>query len=163
MQTASANIFCVLVHTKSKVCNLIQGIVGEFQLEPLGFKQGCVLLDQRRLRLSKNADKVFHGERLQFHADRKAALQLRDQIAGLGDVKGARCNKQNMVGAHHAVTGVYGCALHNGKNIALHALAGNVSSVAALAAGDLITFIEENDARLLHTLDSDACHLVHIN
>src|SRR5581483_1359812 len=153
----------VLVDTESKVRNLIQGLAGEFQLDAFGFEQGGVLLDQRRLRFGKDADKIFHGQRLQLHADGEAALQFRNQVAGFGDVERAGGDEQNVVGAHHAVASVDGGAFHNGKNIALHALTRNVGPVAAFAAGNLINLIEKYDARLLHALDGDARNLVHIN
>jgi bifunctional non-homologous end joining protein LigD len=51
-------------------------------------------------------------------------------------VKRARGDEQNVVGAHHAVAGVYRSALDNRQNVALHALAANVGAAAALAAGD---------------------------
>ncbi len=36
-------------------------------------------------------------------------------------------------------------------------------AVAALAAGDLVDFVEEDDAGVLHALDRDARHLVHVD
>jgi hypothetical protein len=33
-------------------------------------------------------------------------LIFRDQVRGLGDVKGTRCDKENVIRAHHAVTRV---------------------------------------------------------
>src|SRR6185437_289856 len=68
-----------------------------------------------------------------------------------------------MVGAHHAVAGVNGGAFHDGQNVALHPFARHVGPVAALAAGDLVNLVEEDDAGILHPLNGHAGDLVHIN
>ena len=136
---------------------------GEFQLHAFGVQQRDVLLDQRRLRLGQNADEVFHGERLQLHADGEAALQLGNQVAGLGDVERAGGDEQDVIGAHHAVAGVDGRAFDDRQNVALHAFAGDVGAVAAFAPGDLVDFVEEDDAGLFHALDGHARDLIHID
>ena len=90
-------------------------------------------------------------------------MQFRDQVAGLGDVKRAGSDEQDVVGAHHAVARVHGGAFHDGQDVALHAFARNVGSVAALAAGNLVDLVEEDDAGVFHALDRDARDLVHID
>jgi hypothetical protein len=66
---------------------------------------------------------VVHRQRLQLHADREAALQFGNQVAGLGQVEGAAGDEQDVVGLDHAVLGVHGGALHQRQQVALHALA----------------------------------------
>ena len=45
------------------------------------------------------------GERLELDPDREAALQLRDQVRGLGDVEGAGGDEEHVVGAHRRRSG----------------------------------------------------------
>src|SRR4029077_2068019 len=46
---------------------------------------------------------------------------------------------------------------------ALHALAGNVGTVATLASGDLVDFVQEDNAGILHAIDSHAGDLIHVD
>src|SRR6185437_12950888 len=102
-------------------------------------------------------------QRLQLHTNGKTALQLGNQVAGLGDVESAGGDEQNVVSAHHAIAGVDGGAFDDRQNVALHAFAGNVGPMAAFAAGNLVNFVEEDDAGILHPLNGHAGDLVHIN
>ena len=69
---------------------------------------------------------------------------------GLGDVEGAGGDEQDVVGLHRAVLGRDRRALDDRQQVALHALARDVGAVArALAAGDLVDLVEEDDAGLL--------------
>ena len=103
-------------------------------------------------------------ERLELDADGEAALQLGDQVAGLGDVEGARGDEEDVVGLHRAVLGADRRALDDGQQVALHALAGDVGAArAALAAGDLVDLVEEDDADVLDALERLAHDLVHVD
>ena len=90
---------------------------------------------------------------LQLDADRQAALQLGQQVRGLGHVERARGDEQDVVGLHRAVLGRDGGALDQRQQVALHALARHVGADAALARGDLVDLVEEDDAVLLDRLD----------
>ena len=94
-------------------------------------------------------------ERLELHADREAALELRNQIRRLGYVERAGGDEQDVVGAHHAVLGVDRGALDDGQDVALDAFAADIGPVAALAPGDLVDLVDEDDAGLLDALDGD--------
>src|SRR2546430_4652864 len=83
MQTSRSDIFRAFVHAKCKASNFSERLLSELKLYALSFKQRSVLLDQRRLRLGQNSDKVVHGERLQLNTNGKAPLQFRNQVAGL--------------------------------------------------------------------------------
>src|SRR6516225_1047579 len=72
-------------------------------------------------------------------------------------------NKQNMVGADHAVTSVDGGTLDNRQNVALHSFAGNVWPVAALSACNLVDLVQKDDSRVFHTVDRSTGHLIHVN
>ena len=84
--------------------------------------------------LGEDGFKVLHGERAKLHADGKAPLQLGDQVAGLGQVKGAGGDEEDVVGFDHAVFGADGGAFHQRQQIALYALARDVGRAAAFAA-----------------------------
>ena len=63
---------------------------------------------------------------LQLDANRKPALQLGHQLAGLGAVKRAGGDEQDVVGLHVAVLGLHGRAFDDRQQVALHALPRNV-------------------------------------
>ena len=121
------------------------------------------MLGERGLGLGENAQEVVHRKRLQLHANGKTPLKFGNQVAGLRHVERTRRNKQDVVGAHHPVTRVHRGSLYDGKNVALHAFARNVGAVTALASGNLVDFIQEDDAGVFHALDRDARDLVHID
>ena len=125
-----------------------------------GREQRRVLLDERALRLGEDADEVLAAERLELDADRKAALQLGNQVRRLRDVERAGGDEEDVVGLDHAVLGVDGRAFDDRQDVALHAFAADVGPVAAFAPGDLVDLVDEDDARLLHAIDRgarDAC------
>ena len=64
--------------------------------------------------MGQDLDEVFLGEVVHLHPDGEAALELRDQVAGFTDVKGAGCDEQDVVGVHHAVLGHHAGAFHDG-------------------------------------------------
>ena len=47
--------------------------------------------------------------------------------------------------------------------VALHALAGDVGAVPAFAAGDLVDFVDEDDAHLLGAIGSNAGDVIHVD
>ena len=163
VQAAGADVLGALVDAGGEAGDLFERVVGEHQLDPLGFQQRRALLDERVFRLREDADEVRLAERLQLDADREAALQLGDHVAGLGDVEGAGGHEQDVVGADEAVAGVDGGALDDGQNVALHALAADVGAVAGLAASDLVHFVEEDDAAALDAFQRHPRHLVHVD
>src|ERR1035441_8658651 len=68
------------------------------------------------------------------------------RVAGLGDMECAGGDEENVVGADHAVARVDGGSFNDGENVALYTFARDVGAVATLAAGNLVDFIEEDDA-----------------
>src|SRR5712692_1393420 len=107
-----------------------------------------VLPDQRVLRFRQNADEILARQRVELHANGEPALQLRDEIGGLGDVEGAGGDEQDVVGADDPVLGVDRGALDDRQKVALHALAGDLGTVATFAPGDLVQLVQEDDARV---------------
>ena len=57
--------------------------------DALGAEQGLILLGQAGAGLRQDADEVLLRQRAELDADRQAALKLRQQVGGLGDVEGA--------------------------------------------------------------------------
>jgi len=135
----------------------------ELELQAFGLEQRGGLLDEGRFRLSQDADEVVDGERLQLDADGEAALQLWDQVARLRDVEGAGGDEEDVVGRDHAVLGIHRRALDDGQDVALHAFARDVGTVAALAPGDLVDLVEEDDAGVFDALDGEPGDLVHVD
>src|SRR6185503_5897488 len=125
----------------------------QVELDSLCLEQRRVLLRQRVFRLSEYPDEIFHAERLQFHANGKTPLQLGNHVARLRHVKRSGGNKEDMVRAQEPVTSVDGRTFDNRKNVALHAFAAYVRSVSALAAGDLVDFIQEDNAVRFHAIE----------
>ena len=98
---------------------------------------------------------------LELDADRQAALQLRQEVGGLGHVEGARRDEQDVVGLHAAMLGGDGGALDQRQQVALHAFAADVGAQAMLAAAaDLVDLVEEDDAVLLDRLERFGLHLL---
>src|SRR5208282_1081224 len=148
---------------KRKARDFFERVGRELQLYAFGFEQRDVLPGKRRLRLGQDANEVFHGERLQLHANGKAALQFGNQVAGLRDVERACGYEKDVVGTDHAVARVDRRAFDDGKDVALHAFARNVRTMAAFTAGDLVDLIEEDDAGVFHAIDGDAGDLLHVD
>ena len=81
----------------------------------------------------------------------------------LRHVERAGRDEQDVIGAHHPVLGVDGRAFDNRQDVALDAFAADVGAVTALAPGDLVDLVKEDDAGLLHAIDGDARDLVHVD
>ena len=89
MQAARTDVFHRGVDLRRQVGDRRHRIVGEFQGHILGRQQRLVLTDQAHLRLRQDAHKVIAREGLEFHTNRQAALQLRQQVRRLGEMKRA--------------------------------------------------------------------------
>ena len=90
-------------------------------------------------------------------------MQFGNQVARLRNMERASGDEQDVVGADHAVARVDGRAFHDGQDVALHAFTGNVRTMAAFAAGDLVDFVEEDDAGVFDAVDGGARDLVHVD
>src|SRR5215212_10368134 len=78
-------------------------------------------------------------------------------------MKGTGRDEQDMIGANHSVTTVYGRSLDDGKNVALHSLTRNVRAMSRLSSGNLVDLVEKNYSRTLNSLDGRTCDLLHID
>ena len=72
-------------------------------------------------------------------------------------------DKEHVVSLDRAVFGVDGAALHDGQDVALHALAGDVRAAGLRTAGDLVDLVDEKDAILLRLVNGLAGGLVHVD
>src|SRR5579862_3412872 len=100
VQAPRADILGAFVYRGGKAGHLLHGVVKKRELDALGFEQSDILLDQGILRLSEYADKVFDRKRIQFDANREAALKLGNEIGGFRDVKCPGGDKKDVIGAH---------------------------------------------------------------
>src|ERR1035438_3932160 len=163
VKAAGTDVFCLLVHLEGELGHLAQCLGSELEAYAFGLKQRGVLLGERGLGLGENAQEIVYGERLQLNANGEAALQFGDQVAGLGNMECAGGDEEDVVGADHAVARVDGGSFNDGEDIALNAFAGDVGAVATLAAGNLVDFIEEDDAVGFDAVDCGAIDSVHID
>src|SRR5213594_21635 len=108
VEPARADVLHLLVRLCRDAGDLLDPVRGELELGPLRRAQRGVLPRERVLGLGEDAHEVLLGERLQLDADREPALQLGDQVRGLGDVERAGRDEQDVVGAHVAVAGLDG-------------------------------------------------------
>ena len=106
--------------------DLADRVVGELEVDVLRREERVVLLQERVLGLREDADEVLLGQGVELDADRKAALELRDQVRGLGDVERAGGDEEDVVGLHEPVLGVDGRAFDDRQEVALDALARDV-------------------------------------
>ena len=81
----------------------------------------------------------------------------------LRDVERAGGDEEDVIRLHHAVLRVDRRPFDDRQDVALHAFAADVRAVAALAAGDLVDLVDEDDPRLLHAIDRRAGDGVHVD
>ena len=91
-----------------------------------GREQGGVLLGQRGIGVAQDLHEIFGRQRVELDANRKAPLQFGDQVRGSRQVERTRGDKQNVIGADHAVFGGDSGALDQWEQIALYTLARDV-------------------------------------
>ncbi len=163
MEAAGSDVLHLLIHLSGKAGYLGDGILFKHQPNILRLQKGDILFDQGILRFLQYADEILLGKRFQLHPYRKAALQLGDQIGGLGDMKGPGGDEQDMIGAYHAVLGIHRSALHDRQQVALYALPADIRSLSPFPAGDLVQLVQEDDPALLHPLDGNPGDEVHID
>ena len=163
MQAAGADVFLAFVDQEGDLGQAVDGAFVKADVHALGRQQGHVLAHQRVLGFGEDALEVVAAERAQFDADREAALQLRDQVGRLGHVEGARGDEQDVVGLDRAVFGADGRTFDQRQQVALHAFAADVAALHVLALGDLVDFIDEDDAVLLAGGDGLGADLVFVD
>ena len=113
--------------------------------------------------LGQDGFKVLHRQGLQFNANGKAPLQLRNQIAGLAQVERARSHKQYVVCLDHPVFGGHGRPLDQRQQIPLYALPRDLSPTAFAARSDFVDFVDKHNAVLLQQMQGLALDIVFID
>jgi len=115
----------------------------------------CLIRDASgSVRMRRMSSRV---SRLQLDPDRQAALQFRQQIGRLGDVKRTRRDEQNVVGFDGAVLGRHGRAFDQRQQIALHALARDVAAAAGPSRTQILSISSRNTMPLFSTALIDSC------
>ena len=130
--------------------------------DTLGRQQRLILLGQAGPGRRQDADEILLGQRLQFDADRQPALQLGQQVGGLGHVERARGDEQDVVGLERPVFGRDRGPLDQRQQVALDALAAD-RSAAHVADRDLVDLVEEDDAVGLGVGERDAVDVVGVD
>ena len=82
MQTAGADVFRFQIDAMGVFSNSVDAVVSEFQLYAVCRQQGRILLDEGLVRLGQDLTEIVDRQGLKLYADRKAALQFRDEVAG---------------------------------------------------------------------------------
>ena len=121
----------------------------ELHVHLFGAQQRLVLRGQRGIGLGEDAHEVVDLQRIELHANREAALQLRNQIRRLRHVERARGDEQDVIGLDLPVLRGHGAAFDQRQQVALHAFARHVGADGLLAARDLVDLVDEHDAVLL--------------
>src|SRR5436190_11509977 len=164
VQPPRPDVFHPLVHLRRDARDLLHAVGRELECRAIRRAQRRVLLGQRVLRLRHDAHEVGFGERRQLDPDREAPLQLRNQIARLGNVKCAGGDEQDVIGAHVAVARLHGRAFDDRQQVALHAFARDVGPGALAAlAGDLVDLVDEDDAVVLDAVERFVHDVVHVD
>src|SRR5262249_38394288 len=145
VKAARADIFRRFVDARGVGRDFLKSVLGKGQLDAFGVKKRLILLNKSVFGLFQDADEILFGERFQFDADREAALELGNEVAWLRNVERASCDKQDVIGTDESVAGVDRGALDNRQNVALHAFAAHIGTVACLASGDFVDFVKEHD------------------
>ena len=151
VQAAGADILSALVNFPRYRGDALDAILGKFELQAFSTHQGAVLFGQRGIRLGENTHELFNTQRLEFHTNGHAALQLGNKVRGFGHMERAGGNKKDVVGFHHAVLGGHRTAFHQRQQIALYPFARDTGAARLIAAlGDLVNFIDKDNAVLLY-------------
>ena len=101
-----------------------------------------------------NADEVFHGQRLQLHADREAPLRLGIRVAGFERERAGVMNR--MWSVQHSR---HGCTFDDWQNT-LHAFARDAGPVAAFAS-IIYRFVEKRSIPEFSTRSMASSDLIH--
>ncbi|CAM5192457.1 hypothetical protein CDEF62S_03510 [Castellaniella defragrans] len=123
VESPGADVLGGLVDRERQFGQAADAVFVEVQCDVFRRKQRRVLLGERGVRGAQNAHEVFGGERIELHPDRKAALQLWNQVRGPRQVKSARGNEEDVIRLHRAVFGVHGGPFDQRQQVALHPLA----------------------------------------
>ncbi len=89
LQAAGADILDLAVHLGRDLRDRADAFGRQVDRYFLGRQQRALLRIKAGLGVGQDRDEILLGQRLQFHADRQAALKFGQQVAGLGDMEGA--------------------------------------------------------------------------
>lgn len=127
---------------------------------PFGFKHGPVPVGSANQRLGQDAVKFFLSESSSSAVGkRETALQLGEQVGRLDKWKRARRDKQDVIRVHEAVLLVFtACCLPRWGSRSRWTL--RKCGTLLRTAGELVDFVNEHDAHLLHALTGEIGDLV---
>ncbi len=97
LQSPRSDIFDRAVDFGRDIGERRNAVFGKIERYALCAQERDILLDETCFGLGKNAPEIFFRERLEFDTDRQSSLQFGKKIGRLGDVEGARRNKQDVI------------------------------------------------------------------
>src|SRR6266478_3081450 len=163
VEPPSPDVLGALVDRRGNVRHLLDGVLTERERHALRLQQLHVLADEGILGFAQDADKILSRQGLELDPDREATLQLGNQVRGLGHVKGAGRDEQDVVRPDHAVLRRHRRAFYDRQEVTLDPLPGDVGPVPPFPSRDLVELVEEDDARVLHAADGLAHRLIHVH
>jgi len=98
VEAAGADVFHLAVYFGGQAGDFLDGVFGELYGYSFGGEERDVLFYQGVAGFCEDALEVVLCEAFQFHADGQTALQLGDEVRGLGEVEGAGGDEEDVVG-----------------------------------------------------------------
>src|SRR5581483_2333787 len=144
-----ADVLTAFVHRGRRRGDLVQRVRTDLEYDALGLEQRAVLGHERAARLRQDPDEVRFRQRLELNADRKPALQLRNQVRRLRHMKRAGRDEQNMVRLDRAILRIDRRTFHDRQEIPLHPFARDIGAGELLTTGNFIDFVQKYNAGLL--------------
>src|SRR5712691_5077089 len=157
------DVLGAIVHPDGELGDRVHRVVRERQPHPLGGQKLHVLTDEGVAGFGQNADEIRARQGVELDSDGESALELRDEIGGLGHVERAGRDEEDMVRADDTVFRRDRRALDDRQQVALHALTGHLGAVSSLAARHLVELVDEHDPGVLDTPHRLAHDLFHVD
>ena len=106
MQSAGPDILGAGIHLFGNRGNRFHRVILEDEGDAFRFQHRLILQQQCVARFFEYPIEFVFAQRAQLHTDGEPSLQLRNHVAGLAHVEGARGDEQHMVGANNTIAGV---------------------------------------------------------
>src|SRR3990172_11080182 len=163
VEPAGSYVLHLLVHPAGPESHLGDALMGKVKLYPLCSQEGVVLFGKGVLWLLKDALQVLRGEWFELYPEGQTSLELRDEVGRLAVVKSPGSDEEDVVGLHWAKAGHDCGPLHNGQEVPLHPLPGDIPAHLYLGAAELVQLVYEDNPVLVGAGQGPVHHLVEVN